>query len=403
MLTLPLSHVRGHWMARSGLDTLRDEPLPALAAHRGWFRTLGGVDAALVALARRASLAPDELDRAVCEARAMHVSPAARGCMYVVPSEHREAALKVGFSMWAWREVKHLTMAGVTMEELEALIATLHDALDDVPRTVDAVKDRMPPGSVRSLGDRGRKVGLSTAFPHALRYAEARGMALRVPADGHLRHERYLWCRGDGYQIQGDLADVVRHHLEVAAPLRARDVANWTGAGVREVTSVLQHMDLATLSVEGVDGAFFLPRDQEAWIQEPAPPCASPRLLALVDPFVECRGVLQHLVEAPYHGVVVPTANTEPRPIGAAGMLWLRTVVDEGRIVGVWEMDLDAGEAVVALFAPLSPARRELLEMERRRVGAFLMALGDARAFALDTPSYVVKRAEQVRQAARTW
>lgn len=74
----------------------------------------------------------------------------------------------------------------------------------------------------------------------------------------------------------------------------------------------------------------------------------------------------------------------------------------DGEVRGFWEVDVDAGEGVVAPFAPLPKARRAAVDEAGAALVRFLLdEIGHARSFSLDTDDEVRKRAAAVRALAR--
>lgn len=78
-----------------------------------------------------------------------------------------------------------------------------------------------------------------------------------------------------------------------------------------------------------------------------------------------------------------------------------RAILDDGRLVGVWEFDPSVDRIVTASFAALHPDSAAALAAECARLEAFFARLGDARAYRLDSIDSLVQRARWVRDLAR--
>lgn len=406
MLTLTVPELRRSWMISHGLDRGRTLAVPELASRFGWPRTLGGADAYVALAARDPTLRPADVDAALAAGQALQVIPAARSCIYVVPRTDAPAALRFGSEAWKRRTLADCLRAGVLPAELIAAVEATAERLTATPQTTDALRQSLPPGVIRPLGDIGKKVGKSTVFPDALRFLELDGRAERAPESGHLLSERYVWRRPEVNRLAALAAPeataalqtaLARHYFAVAAPGRVRDFADWAGLGQKEAALAMAPLDLARLAVDGQKEPYFVPADRVTTLTAP-PPCESPRLLSMVDPLTDYRSALPLLVEPRFHDIALPGIGGKLRPIRELGALWLRVISDDGAIVGVWDFDPDAGAVVAAPFAPLAPARKELLALECERTTRLLRdTLGDARAYAIDSEKSLRDRAAFVR------
>src|SRR6202000_1140227 len=113
-------------------------------------------------------------------ALAIHELPSARGCTYVLPAMDFALGLSLGVGApeaEVAAAVKHLD---VTWAEIDGLCAAVLAALGDSP--LDPGEIRAATGdAVRSLGDKGRKRGVSTTLPLALGLLQSQGEIRRVP------------------------------------------------------------------------------------------------------------------------------------------------------------------------------------------------------------------------------
>ena len=91
-LTLDLDRARAAWSAHAGLESPSATPADAARAA-GWARTLGGIDAYVALKARAPGLGRADFDAALA-AGDVRISPAVRGCIYLVPGDQAPLALK---------------------------------------------------------------------------------------------------------------------------------------------------------------------------------------------------------------------------------------------------------------------------------------------------------------------
>jgi len=186
------TRLRAWWWHRQGLDgSLRGASPAEVLEHAGWARSVGGVGPYLTLFAR-AGTSREAADAAVA-AREIHELPSARGCTYVVPASDFALALTVG-QAFGGAEMKTAAKLGVTEDEIEALCQAVLRALDGGPLAPDGLRDATG-GAWRSLGDEGKKKGLTTTLPVALGLLQARGDIRRVPVNGRLDQQRYAYAR----------------------------------------------------------------------------------------------------------------------------------------------------------------------------------------------------------------
>src|SRR6185295_3555016 len=108
------------WVARQELVASTRDPIDAVIARTGWLRTLGGIDVYLSARARRAGLAPKDLDSASAKL-AVQIVPAVRGCIYLVPRKDVPLALRIAAALARPRNERELGKVRVPPKEIATL------------------------------------------------------------------------------------------------------------------------------------------------------------------------------------------------------------------------------------------------------------------------------------------
>src|SRR5262249_53121959 len=151
-----------------------------------------GVDAYLAVRARAPKMTRADLE-ALVEASRVQVIPAVRGCIYLVPRAHVALALRFAEDMVKKRNERELEKVGVTAKEIAEAGKAIVKAIGRAAMTADALRKALPAGAVRSLGEVGKKVGISSTLPVALRELEFQGKIERALEGGRLDTERYAW------------------------------------------------------------------------------------------------------------------------------------------------------------------------------------------------------------------
>lgn len=411
-VAVTLEQARAFWCAKQGLAPHLDAPLIDIIERTGWVRTLGGVDVYLAVRARYPGLRRAELDAAVARG-ALRVLPAARGCIYLVPERDRALALGFAASMARPRTERDLDKAGVTWEEVEDLAAAVRAALKAGPMTTSEVRKALPGGSVRSLGAAGKKVGMSSPLPVALRELELDGHIERTLEGGRLDSERYVWRLvpgGGGARRAGDTAGdaaerlraVAARFFEMAGPASIKELAAWSGATQRDAKAAVERLPVVPVAIAGRDPAWVLERDVDALSEVRLPEPARFGFLPFEDNLVTVHGGPAAHVDPAHHGRPVPAwgGTRRPQTLGEANHVGHRSLLLGDRIAGFWEYDPRAGEVVCRAFDPVPRGLGKALKEQAAGVAGFLRDdVGHGRSFSLDTDDALHTRAQDLRAA----
>lgn len=411
-----IKELRAWRLAAQGLARARTAAVDpaAVVANHGWVRTVGGTDAYLAFRARQPGVRAADIHAAL-EAGALRVSPAARGCIYVVPEAEAGLALSLAERLSASTAARTQRVAGFTDAEIDALVTEVVTALArEGPQTTDGLRKLIPPQHVRGLGADGKRAGVSSTLPPALRAAEFGGRIERSPSGGRLDSERYLWRlpTGDtGLAEARALADAQLHarladrFCRWAGPTGLAAFVQWSGLGQRAAKAALAtvaaaprpfaHMDAAVVHAEHAE---TWTRDAEALLAEPSR--APVALLPYADNLWALNGGPSQWVDSAQAGVPVPTwgGGGKKTPLAEAKHLMVRTAVADGRLAGLWEHDPATHNTALFAFAGLSTQAQTALAAEAKAGGAWLVAeLGHARTHALDNEASLTARAQWIR------
>jgi hypothetical protein len=409
--SLTLAQARALWWHKQALAGTTKGPLATVLGGSGWLRTLGGTDVYIAARARRPGMKRAELDAAVV-AGELRVHPAVRGCIYLVPSSAVPDLLALNAPAWRAQAEKDLAKIGKTMAVIEAIAPTVLATLTE-PMTPDAIRKAFP-GDIPSFGDSGKKVGLSSPLPLALRLLEFDGKIERSLDGGKLDSERYLWRKTTGEldserylwrKTTGELgaaaadhdqrvANVIDAFLGFAGPATLAQLSAWSGRPQRELKTAIDRLDAACVHVEGIGEAYVRPADLRA--KPPAPRGIA--LVAFEDNYLVNHGLAavtdprHHAIEADIWG-----SDKGPEALGKASHVLSRSIVIDGLIAGFWEVNPRAAGAVWHTFDPAPrPLALELDERTADTAKFLLDQIGHAKVFSLDTMDDVQMRADRI-------
>jgi hypothetical protein len=382
------------WAHRQGLDgSLRGASPAAVLQRAGWARSVGGVGPYLTLFAR-AGIGRKAADAAVKKLQ-IHELPSARGCTYVVPKSDFGLALAVGRD-FTEAEMRTAAKLGVTEKEVSALCRAVVKALEKSgPLDPDGIREATGNAS-RSLGEAGKKKGLSTTLPLALGRLQGLGEIRRVPQNGRLDQQRYLYTR---WQPSKDLHDpfteLGRRYFGWVGPATLAEFQWFSGLGAKVAREVLAPLKLVPAEPDG--DRFLLADDVDAFRRFTVPKEPHYTLVSSLDSIAAARRDVKMLVDAKDADKAVP-AEKGSRAVALFSDLPAHAILDRGRLVGLWEYDVDAGEIVWSTF--LRKKDRALLDAVAETESFVRDELEDARSFSLDSPKSRRPKIEALRAMA---
>ncbi|HVN06537.1 MAG TPA: crosslink repair DNA glycosylase YcaQ family protein [Bryobacteraceae bacterium] len=379
MSAAPIEKLRAWWSHRQALDGgLAGKPAADVLQQTGWARSVGG-SAPYLTLFARAGTLREAADKAVADLE-IHELPAARGCTYVVPGSDFALALKAGES-FRGAEMKVAYKLGVTDKEIDKLCDAVAKALARGPLDPDEIREATGKAS-RSLGEEGKKKGLTTTLPLALGKLQAAGNIRRVPLNGRLDQQRYrytLWSPNPVAQFKLSPEEVntelARRYFTWTGPASMAEFQWFSALSGKAAQAAVAPLDLEELA----DGRLMLPDDREEFEAFQTPKTAQYVLVSSLDGVSLLRrdlssladaACLKHSLFAASRGGLVPDLPTHG-------------IFDRGRLVGLWVYDPAAESIVWTAFIAKNNDLREAVAKTELYVRT---QLGDVRAGSLDSP-----------------
>lgn len=390
--------LRAWWWHKQGLDGRLSGATPQKALEEtGWARAVGG-DGPYLTLLARAGTGREAADAGVAKLE-IHELPSVRGCTYVLPASDFALGLKAGEGFHD-AEVKVARKLGVTDAELEKLCGAIVDVLSGGPLDPDQLREATGNAS-RSLGEEGKKKGLSTTMPVALGMLQEAGEIRRVPVNGRLDQQRYrytLWRPNplQGFPLSREEAyrELARRYFQWIGPATLAHFQWFTGLSAKVCKAAIEPLGLEPLA--SGDARLLFPADREKLEHYRVPEDAQFNLISPLDGIVLLRRDLSSLVTPQDLRKTVPI-DKHSKELGSIQDLPCHGIIDRGRLVGLWEYD-PAAQAIVWMSFVGKPAA---LKQAVSRMEEFIQTdLGDARSFSLDSPKSRVPRIEGLRQAA---
>src|SRR5579862_110035 len=330
--------LRAWWSHRQGLDgALRGKSAAAILADTGWARSVGGVGPYLT-LFSRGEISREAADAAVAKLE-IHELPAARGCTYVVPSSDFALALAAGSSDG---EMKTAYKLGVTDEEIDKLCDAVVKALGKTPLDPDEIRAATGNAS-RSLGDEGKKKGLTTTLPLALGKLQAMGEIRRVPVNGRLDQQRYKYVawrpnplRGFRMTPEEISVELARRYFRWIGPATVAEFQWFSALGVKAAKAAMEPLKLEPIAKD--DPRMMLPGDREKFEAFVIPKQAQYSLVSSLDGLSLLRRDLKGLLDSADAARSVYVEKGFMR-VAEVADLPSHAIFDRGRLVGLWEYD----------------------------------------------------------------
>lgn len=388
------NRLRAWWWHRQGLDGSMRGAAPASVLERsGWARSVGGVGP-YVTLYSRAGTSREAADAAV-QALAIHELPSARGCTYVLPRSDFALGLIVG--QGPEPEMRVASKLGVTEKEIDTLCRAVLKALAGMELEPEQIRTATGKAA-RSLGEEGKKKGLTTTLPIALGRLQSQGAIRRVPVNGRLDQQRYkyaLWRPGplEGFRLSREetFVELARRYFSWIGPATPAEFQWFSGLGVKAAQAAMAALDLVPLE-QGSDRLMH-PADREALEKHRPPREPQVALLSCTDAFFLLRRDIAGLVD---RADLDRKVRDGRKLVGINGLVDLpsHAIVDRGRLIGLWEYDPEAAAIVWMAWARPREASQAVRTMETY----VRDQLGDARSFSLDSPKSRAPRLAALRQ-----
>jgi hypothetical protein len=368
---MDLTKLRAWYSHKQRLDGSLKAHKPAdVLTGTGWARSVGGA-APYLTLFARAGISREAVDRSVASLEICEL-PSARGCTYVLPAADFALGLRAGQS-FGDAEMKVAHKLGVTDKEIDKLCEAVLKALGK--ETLDTEEIRAGVGkAARSLGEDGKKKGVSTTLPLALGKLQAFGEIRRVPLNGRLDQQRYRYAvwrpnplRSSSLSAEETAVELARRYFSWIGPAKPAEFQKFSGLGVKASKAALEPLNL-----EAFEDLLWLPGDREKFEKFKVPKDPQYSLVSVLDGVVLLRDLNFVLQSNP--------------------------IVDRGQVVGAWEYDPET--ASIAWHS--SAKRNKDLEKAVTRTEEYVRGqLGDARSFSLDSPKSRAPRIEALRKAAK--
>ncbi len=280
--------------------------------------------AALQVRARTHPLARGDVDASLWEHRSVVKLWAMRGTLHLLPARELPLFVAALRRRENWRRGAWLRYVGVTLEQMEALVTAIGDALDGRQLTRQELADEV----ARRIGIPAVREVLMSGWGTVLQPAASEGKLCFGPSRGQnvtfVRPDQWI---GGWTDVDSDAAlrEIARRYLACYGPATHEAFARWWGTRLgpaRRVFALLGD-ELVPVDVEGYRALALACDADDLRAPRPAP---SLRLVGNFDPYVLHYRPRERLVDDRFALRIFRTAG------------WISpAILLDGRVVGTWE------------------------------------------------------------------
>jgi len=392
---MDLKKLHAWWSHKQGLDGRLEGQSPAkILAETGWARSVGGSGPYLTLFARGGT--SREAADAAAAALEIHELPSARGCTYVLPAA--DFALALTAAQPFETEMKVAYKLGVTDKEISKLCESVLRALEKGPLDPEEIREATGKAS-RSLGEEGKKKGLTTTLPLAIGKLQVSGDIRRVPVNGRLDQQRFKYCLWkpnpltDSKLSQEEVATgLARRFFQWIGPASLGEFQWFSALGVKAAKAALEPLQLEPVAKD--DERLMLPADRERFEKFQVPKQAQYRLVALADGITLLKRNSRELIDPgdQKHSLFRQKAYAGSNLVDLPS----NGIVDRGRVVGLWEYDPESQKIAWVSFTGANSDLAKAIETAETYIRE---QLGDVRAVSLDSPKSRAPRIEALRKS----
>lgn len=389
-----MEKIRAYLAHRQGLLEFSTKSNREVLSDVGWVRSVGGHNIYVALHARNGST--KEQAEQDAKDHEIYEFASARGCTYFLPSDDFQVGIKAGQGFNDAASIRTAkTKLGFTDENLAELKTGIVNALKNGALDTNGIKKDLG-DLVMNFGELGKKVGQTTSLSLGLLSLQAEAQIRRVPKGWSLEAQSYEYELfpdspnvGESYSKDQAYADLAERFWNWIGLANLSHFQWFSGLGVGAAKKATEGLHL--VPVEGTDLLIHADlADDFRRFETPKEPAY--RLVTALDSLFLLRRDVESLFDP--NDLSSEKAAKRGGGLVAANELRNHAIVDRGRIVGLWEYEVDSKTLVYALFVPLNDA----LDAAIKRTESFIRDhLGDCRSFSLDSAKSRQPAIDQLR------
>ena len=219
--------------------------------------------------------------------------------------------LRFAERIWRPRAEKDIEKAGAKWKDVDAAVEAVRSVLNTDGLTTDGIRKALPTGAIRSFGKQGKKVGLSSPLPVALRVLEFSGEIERTLEGGRLDSERYLWRKAKrsvfaGARLPSDLVGLTTELAQIffrqMGPATLKHFTEWAGVSQRDAKAAIAKLPLVSVAIEGYAADALVLESELPQLTAKAKPSEAVSFHSFEDNYLTTRGGPVVITDAVEHG-----------------------------------------------------------------------------------------------------
>jgi len=374
-----------------------DRPFPSkdiveLITTIGWVYSPGCSTPYLACWARMPSFKVEDLNRLVFDDRRLVQLETLRGCTMLVPRSQAAIALKIRTKTFTELSKQARQQMPIAEPDMERLKTAILKALQNGPRTSEQFRAAVPAPLVKDFGPDLKRIGMTNSLTLAINLLKEDGKLLKQQAKKRLDFTEYSLALTSNVLPQVEPFDLrmedactqlAAQYFRAESPARVRDFAWWAGINVTDAIKGTGEVKpkLVSIPVEGTKDEYLISEaDLEEFLAfEPRESAVN--FIPYRDTYLKGqREVVDRFV--PSEHADKPFSRWKGKLINDP----LATIVQDGRVIGVWEWNEDEEEVDLLLFdSSISKSTMKAIRKRADELATFIRNnLGDVRLQGLD-------------------
>jgi hypothetical protein len=374
-----------------------DRPFPSkdiveLVKAIGWVYSPGCSTPYLACWARMSSFKVEDLNKLVFDERQLVQLETLRGCTMLVPKNQAEIALKIRTRTFTELSKQARQQMPISDPDMEKLKVAILKALQNGPRTPEHIRTAVPAPLVQDFGAELKRIGLTNSLTLAINLLKEEGKLIKQQAKKRLDVTEYSLALTGNVLPQADpfnlrmenaCAQLATQYFRAEAPARVKDFAWWAGINVTDAIKGAAEVKpkLVPIAVEGTKDEYLIGEaDVDEFLAFELRENAI-NFIPYRDTYLKGqREVVDRFV--PNEHADKPFSRWKGKLINDP----LATIVQDGRVIGVWEWNEEEEEVDLLLFDPsIAKAAMKVIRKRADELASFIRNnLGDVRLQGLD-------------------
>jgi hypothetical protein len=357
----------------------------------GWIYSPGCSTPYLSLWARLNSFKAEDLHKLVFDDQKLVLLETLRGCTMLVPRDQAAIALRIRPRTYTELAKQARQQMPVTDAEMEKLKTTLLKTLEGGSKTSEQLQKAVPTALIKDFGPDLKRIGFVNSLSLALNLLKEDGRVIKIQSHRRLDSTEY------SYILLSDLLPDVDPHamrsheaatklaaqyFRAESPARAKDFAWWAGINVTDAIKGIEEAKpkLVPIAVEGTKDEYLIPETDVEEFHKFTPEESAFNLIPYRDTYLKGqREIVDRFLRMEHADK--PFSRWKGKLINDP----IATIVRDGQVIGVWELNEPSKSIDIILFENTPKPIQKAIEKRAHDLAAFIRSnLGQTRLHGLD-------------------